>query len=58
MTTLTIDYLKVTVPIRYITQSNEDTEVLKCDHRLRVFAQHYRSLRDTFLQTDTYSLQS
>jgi len=33
------------------TQSNEDTQILQRDHRLRLFAQHDRSVHDTFLQT-------
>jgi len=32
-------------------QSNEDTQVLQRDHKLRLLSQHDRSVHDTFLQT-------
>ena len=33
------------------TQSNKDAQALQRDHRLRLLAQHYRSVQDNFLQT-------
>jgi len=34
------------------TQSNKNTLVLQCNHRLRLCTQHDRSVHDTFWQTD------
>jgi len=61
MSILTVNYLKLLYHMSMHATSmqlNEDTEVLQCNHRLRLNAQHDRSERHTFLRTPGDLLES